>query len=142
MSIKNIAVAIVFFSVPLLALADDRPPALVFLQEVNGAFYSCSRLIREAEMDRQMYGSSAPSRTGQIFDCASSGTERVKAAYDAYLALEPKEAEKAAAREVYIASLAYAEAIPKATSRSDLENGTAQAGLSRAKSVFIVDSGL
>ncbi len=142
MGIKNLAVAIVVFSPPSLALADDRPPALAFLQEVNGAFYSCSRLIGEGEMNNQMYGSFAPSGTGRVLDCASTGSERVKVAYDAYVASQPKEGEKAAAKEVYIASLAYADAIRNASSRSDLDNGNAQAGLSRAKAVFIVDAGL
>lgn len=142
MSIQSIAAAIVLFAVPSLALATDGPPAQVFLQEVNGAFYSCSRLIGEGEMNNQMYGSSAPSSTGRVLDCASTGSERVKVAYDAYVALQPKDDAKAAAKEVYIASLAYADAIRKASSRSDLDNGNAQAGLSRAKAVFIVDSGL
>lgn len=142
MSIQNIAVAIVLFSVPSLALATDVPPARVFLQEVNGAFYSCPRLIGEGEMNNQMYGPSAPSTVGRVIDCASTGSERVKVAYDAYVASQPEADAKAAAKEVYIASLAYADAIRNASSRSDLDNGNAQAGLSRAKAVFIVDSGL
>ncbi|GFF07327.1 hypothetical protein D7Y51_00125 [Stenotrophomonas maltophilia] len=58
------------------------------------------------------------------------------------IASQPKDDAKAAAKEIYIASLAYAGAIRKASSGSDLDNGSAQAGLSRAKAAFIVDSGL
>ncbi|APP85442.1 hypothetical protein X12_001593 [Xanthomonas arboricola] len=127
---------------PLHVAAEDQPPARTFLQEVNGSFVSCPRLLGEEELNKRLYGRAAPSNAGAIGDCANDGRARLRAAYDAYVASNPGAEAKSSAKSLYAASLAYGDAVINATSRRDLDNGIAQAELSKAKSIFIIDSGL
>lgn len=127
---------------PLHVAAEDQPPARTFLQEVNGSFVSCPRLLGEDELSRRLYGRAAPSNTEAVGDCANEGRARLRQAYDAYVASNPDAEAKSSAKSLYAASLAYGEAIIKATSRRDLDNGIAQAELSKARSIFIIDAGL
>lgn len=142
MNIQQALMVAALLLAPAVAFADEEPPARVFLQEVNGSFASCARLIGESEMNSRLYGLAAPSSAGKIGDCANNGRERVKKAFHAYVASQPGDEAKASAKSVYTASLAYADAITNASTRSDLDNGIAQAELSKAKSMFIIDSGL
>lgn len=142
MKIQIAIMASAMLLIPATCLAEEDQPARVFLQEVNGSFVSCARLIGEGEMNERLYGVSAPSSTGKIGDCANSGRERMKKAFESYVASRPGDEAKASAKALYAASLSYADAITKASTRSDLENGIAQAELSKAKSIFIIDAAL
>ncbi|TGR55677.1 hypothetical protein EN794_004535 [Mesorhizobium sp. M00.F.Ca.ET.151.01.1.1] len=142
MKIQQAIMVATLLLAPAVAFADEESPARLFLQEVNGSFVSCARLVGESDRNARLYGQLAPSSTGKIGDCANNGRDRVKKAFDSYVASQPDDAAKASAKSVYAASLAYADAIAHASTRSDLDNGLAQAELSKAKSMFVIESGL
>lgn len=142
MNVQDAIIAAALLLTPAICLAEEESSARLFLQEVNGSFVSCARLVSESDMNARLYGLSAPSNAGKIGDCANNGRERVKKAFDSYVASQPGNAAKASAKSVYAASLAYADAITHASTRSDLDNAIAQAELSKAKSMFVIDSGL
>lgn len=126
----------------VLDASADTSAATEFLQASNGSMVSCMRILGEADLDARLYGRGAPSRVDELGDCVSGGRSKLRAAYDLYLTTSPSNDAKAAARGLYAARLALADAITAASSRPQVENSQEQAEVRKATAVFIIDAGI
>lgn len=137
-----VALAAGIFAIGALNASADTSAATEFLQTSNGSLSSCVRILGEADLDARLYGSAAPSRIGEMADCVSAGRSKLRAAYDLYLASSPSTDAKAAARGLYAARLALADAISAASSRPQVEDSQEQAEVRKATALFVIDAGI
>lgn len=141
MRVSSMSVAIMVVGLAPAAFAQEEAPARAFLQESNGALLGCARLVKETDLALRLYGSAAPVHSGERVTCVAQAKDRLRAAYDAYLATNPAADAKASAKALYSANLALGDAIVDATSAAQLDDSQEQASVRKAKSSFVVDAG-
>jgi len=125
------------------AVNAGQPSAAITLSDdLRLSVSRCELLVSELEQLAGMYGVPPQERMNEQTKCLIDGHEKMRSAFEAYKASSPTKSELDAAKDLYAAYIAYADAISSARSRRDLRRSIEAADLNKARATFQVETGI